>query len=297
MFSVASFITIDRTITEAVYIQIANQLADLIKRGTMSAGFQLPSSRVLAVQLSVHRKTVTEAYDELLAQGWLESKRGSGTFVALHIPVIKPVTNNVHQNIPHRKVSGFTLKELTYPNRQVITYSEPLRLDDGFPDVRLAPLADLAKAYRHQLTTGNGYSRLGYSDPAGSLWLRQELALYLNQTRGMGVSVENIMIVRGTTMGIYLAASSIISKDDVVVTGDSCWGGARYNLQQAGGKLMTVRVDENGLDTDQLEELCKKTPIKMVYVTSHHHYPTTVTLRADRRLKLLHLAEQYGFAV
>ncbi|REA56623.1 PLP-dependent aminotransferase family protein [Dyadobacter luteus] len=297
MLSVTSFITVDRTHSEAIYIQIANQLAQLIRKGVMSAGFQLPSSRVMAKELGVHRKTVTEAYDELLSQGWLEGRQGSGTFVAQNIPVIKPVSIGREEGLISRKVSGFTLKELNYPNRPVTKYPEPLHLDDGFPDVRLAPLGDLAKAYRNQLINGNGYSRLGYSDPEGSLWLRQELAIYLNQTRGMGVSVENIMITRGTTMGLHLAASSIISDGDIVVTGNTCWAGAKYNLQQAGGKILTVTVDENGMDTDELELLCEKMPVRMVYVTSHHHYPTTVTLRADRRLKLLNLAERYGFAI
>lgn len=264
MFSVVSFIAIDRTETEAVYIQIANQLVQLIRKGVMSAGFQLPSSRVMAKELGVHRKTVTEAYDELLSQGWLEGRQGSGTFVAKKIPMVKPVSIGRQPHLPFKKTSGFVLKGLNYPNRPVTTYPEPLHLDDGFPDVRLAPLADLAKAYRNQLITGNGYSRLGYSDPEGSLWLRQELAVYLNQTRGMGVSVENIMITRGTTMGLHLAASSIISGGDVVVTGNTCWAGARYNLQQAGGKIMTVTVDENGMDTDELELLCKKVPVRMI---------------------------------
>jgi GntR family transcriptional regulator/MocR family aminotransferase len=297
MLAVASFIQIKRRDSDAIYIQIANQLAEMIKEGTLAAGFLLPSSRSLATQLGVHRKTVTQAYEELLAQGWLESKIGSGTFVAQNIPVIR------HPSLVHPRKKqvglskGIKFKDSNYPEYPIITYPEPLHLDDGFPDTRLAPLSDLGKAYRTQLLTGNRYSKLGYSDPRGSLWLRQELAAYLNQTRAMGITTENILITRGTTMGLHLATTAILSQGDFVVTGDTCWAGARQNFWRSGATILTVPVDQNGIDTDQLEVLCRTKAIRMVYVTSHHHYPTTVTLRAERRLKLVSLAEQYGFAI
>ena len=85
------------------------------------------------------------------------------------------------------------------------------------------------------------------------------------------------------------------------MTGETTWAGAIMNIRKTGAHLLTVPVDQHGLDVDTLEHFCQQQnngrAIRMVYVTPHHHYPTTVTLRADRRIRLLQLAEQYGFAI
>lgn len=191
----SSLLYIDKNNTLPVYLQISNQLMGLIKAGTLSAGFRLPSTRQLALSLSIHRKTVIRAYDELLAQGWLESQTGSGTFVAGHLPAFKPqaivsgFTNTA-------QVAGFNIGSVTHLHRKATLSNTPLHLDDGFPDTRLAPVLDMSRAYRTQLLTGNPYTRLGYGDTRGSAWLRDELATYLNQTRGLHISPANIILVR-----------------------------------------------------------------------------------------------------
>ncbi len=292
----SSLLYIDKNNTLPVYLQISNQLMGLIKAGTLSAGFRLPSTRQLALSLSIHRKTVIRAYDELLAQGWLESQTGSGTFVAGHLPAFKPqaivsgFTNTA-------QVAGFNIGSVTHLHRKVTLSNTPLHLDDGFPDTRLAPVLDMSRAYRTQLLTGNPYTRLGYGDTRGSAWLREELAAYLNQTRGLHISPANIILVRGTVMGLYLACTGLLQAGDTVVTGEPGWMGAQMNFLQAGANLVKIPVDEYGLDIDELERLCQKQPVRMVYVTSHHHYPTTVALRADRRVQLLALAQKHGFII
>jgi GntR family transcriptional regulator/MocR family aminotransferase len=291
-----SLLNIDKNAAAPVYLQIGNQLMGLIKVGTLSAGYRLPSTRQLALALNVHRKTVIRAYDELLAQGWLESHTGSGTFVALHLPAFKPqplapVSANTAQ------VAGFAIQSAPHLNRKVPDLNIPLHLDDGFPDTRLAPVTDLSRAYRTQLLTGNPYTRLGYGDTRGSAWLREELATYLNLTRGMHITPANILLVRGTMMGLYLACTSLLQAGDTVAAGEPGWAGAQMNFLQAGANLVKIPVDEYGLNIDELDRLCQQQPVRMVYVTSHHHYPTTVALRADRRVQWLMLAQKHGFVI
>jgi len=289
---------IDKTAGESVYLQLAGKLMDLIKDGSLQAGYQLPSTRKLAGLLAVHRKTIIRAYDDLLAQGWLESHSGSGTFVAKHLPEIDPQHfQHKDQQLQTSKTAGFSIDPIPHLQLDVIRSSDGFHLDDGFPDPRLAPLTDLSRAYRSQLLTGNSYIKLGYNDPQGSLWLREELAAYLSETRGLKITVNNILITRGTVMGLYLTCTNLIKPGDQAVTGETSWRGADINLIQAGAILNRIPVDEYGLQIDELEKICLKKVIRLVYVTSHHHYPTTVSLRADRRIQLLRLAEKYGFII
>jgi GntR family transcriptional regulator/MocR family aminotransferase len=155
----------------------------------------------------------------------------------------------------------------------------------------------LARAYRSNLLQGNPYVRLGYGHTQGASWLRRELAAYLNETRGLKITPENILITRGTMMGLYLVCAGLLQAGDNVAVGVLNWGSANMNFLQAGAQLVRISVDEHGLDVDELEQFCQKNPLRLVYITSHHHYPTTVTLRADRRIKLLQLAETYGFII
>ena len=292
----SSGLIIDKDAALPVYIQLANQLMALVKAGTLKAGHRLPGTRQLAAELNVHRKTVIRAYDELLAQGWLESRTGSGTYVAAHLPVSKPqkLLSNTHDVA---KIAGFSVKMAPHLQRKIADLNIELHLDDGFPDVRIAPVLDISRAYRTQLLTGNPYTRLGYADPKGSTWLREELAAYLNITRGLRVTPANILIVRGTVMGLHLACAGLLEPGDTVVAAEPGWAGAETNFLQAGANLLKIPVDEYGIDIDMLDALCRKHPVRLVYVTSHHHYPTTVALRADRRIHLLLLAQKHGFII
>jgi GntR family transcriptional regulator/MocR family aminotransferase len=297
MKALSSLLSIDKSLKPAAYLQIVNQLVKLIRDGILPPGYRLSSTRELARVLGVHRKTVVQAYGELHAQGWLESQTGNGTFVARHIPDMQLQKGFVNRKVGPMQVAGYKFTPLPHLNRAAGKAGTGLHLDDGFPDPRLAPLEELSRAYRSQLLTGNSYSKLGYGDTRGSLWLRQELSLYLNQTRGLKTTPDNILIVRGTIMGLYLVSTGLLRSGDNVVVSEMGWLGANSNFQHTGAHLLTIPADAHGIDLDALEKLCIHKPIRLVYVTSHHHYPTTVALRADRRIRLLRLAEQYGFIV
>lgn len=289
--------SINRSVKEPVYTQIANKIMLLIKKGSLQAGQQLPSTRQLSVFLEVHRKTVIRAYDELMAQGWLEGHSGSGTFAAQHLPGIKPQKLSEDVIASSAKNAGFTFKYFPHLNLGAKRSPSALHLDDGIPDARLAPLADLSRAYRSQLLLGDPYTKLGYGDPKGSLWLREELSVYLKETRGLQTTADNILITRGSVMGAYLIGTGLINPGDLVITGETSWATANANFIQAGAIITRIPVDEYGMQIDELEQICIKKPVRLVYVTSHHHYPTTVALRADRRVQLLRLAEKYGFII
>lgn len=297
MLPYKSLISLDKKARTPIYLQVINKFMDLIQRGTLQSGQRVISSRELSAQLAVHRKTVVLAYDDLLSQGWLETKKGSGTFVAKTLPEIKPLKLAVDNPI-HTRKAGFRFDRKSVIAKQVEKSSEyKLHLDDGFPDPRLAPLPELARAYRGNLIRGNPYVKLGYGDTRGSQVLREQLASYLNDTRGLKITSNNVLIVRGTMMGFYLTNLAFVAKGDPVIMGDMNWESGRMNSLNAGASIISISSDESGMIVDDLEKLCKKNKVRLVYVTPHHDYPTSVTLKADRRIKLLKLAEKYGFII
>ncbi|TDQ79223.1 GntR family transcriptional regulator/MocR family aminotransferase [Sphingobacterium yanglingense] len=283
----------------AIYLQLADEILLLIKKGIIRSNQKLPSSRKIAHLLNLNRITVTKAISELQTQGWLESFVGRGTFVSNHIPDLEPEQlRNGTNATKAQNIAGFELNELHYLVNPYFVPVAELHLDDGYPDPRLAPIKELYRAYRNQLSRGGIYNRFGsYNSPDGPDDYKEALSQYLNESRGLKTKAENILSVRGTLMGINLVCNALISPGDVIVSGIPGWQRAEHNFIHARARHIGISVDEYGIVVDELREICKKTPVRMVYVTPHHHYPTTVSLRIDRRLELLRLASEYGFII
>ena len=303
MLPFKSLLAVDKASATPIFLQVAEQLNQLIQAGTLPAGQRLPGTRQLAGLLGLHRQTVVAAYDEGLAQGWLESRAGSGTYVAAHLPAVKPQSltqadrKGLSAQLGLPQQPGYSVETKPYLVRPVLVHSAGLRLDDGFPDIRLAPMDELSRAYRLYFRWGSPQEHFGYGDTKGHPLLREQLSVYLNETRGLQTTPDNVLITRGSIMGLHLTSQVLLRPGDVAVTGETTWSGATMNCQRAGATMLTVPVDQHGLDVDALASICQKQTVRLVYVTPHHHYPTTVTLRADRRVRLLQLAEQWGFAV
>lgn len=299
MLPFKTLLQIDSNSRQAIFQQLANQLIQLIQDGTLQTGERLPSTRQMGEFLNLHRKTIVSFYDELIAQGWLETAIGSGTFVTKTLPIHQNQSLLSLETSSSKFVNAPVLaKKKTFLDIPALSASSTsLRLDDGFPDVRLAPMEELSRAFRRYLTAGNPYTRLGYTDPKGSPRLRNFLVDYLNNSRGLRISTENILITRGTMNAVFLASQLLLNRGDNVIVGETNWSGANMNFQNCGANLLTVPIDDFGMVVDAVEEICLKKQVRLLFITSHHHYPTTATLRADRRLKLLQLSEKHGFMI
>ena len=178
MIPLKSLLVLDKSSSTPISVQLSDQFAQLIRTGTLLAGQRLPGTRQLAHLLAVNRQTVVAAYDEATAQGWLESRPGSGTFVAGHLPDVRPQklvgdkgSNAITSLIPNQP--GYAFESRPFLTRPVLTNTGGLRLDDGFPDVRLAPLAELGRAYRSYFGWGNPQQQFGYGDTKGHPLLRE----------------------------------------------------------------------------------------------------------------------------
>jgi GntR family transcriptional regulator / MocR family aminotransferase len=296
MLPYSNLITIKKDSQIPVYLQITNSFIRLIKEGILARGTKLPGSRALSETINVHRKTIIAALDELQAQGWIYTTPSRGTYISETIPDIVPAGKKPAETTDRTR-AGFYLKKNT--NLDTLTYKKTnlLELNDGLPDLRLAPMESLARTMRSVLKGERGKISLSYNDIEGSLNLRNELQNYLTETRGFQLSAENIFITRGSVMGIYLSLAAILEKGDNVVAASPGYRAVSMITRQLGASLISVPADEHGLVVEEVEKLCNIKKIRAIYVTPHHHYPTTVTMPPERRLQLLSLAEKHGIAV
>ncbi|MEQ1601532.1 MAG: PLP-dependent aminotransferase family protein [Methylophilaceae bacterium] len=273
----------------AVYLQITQKIIAEIQLGRLPPSTMMPGSRELADSLKVNRKTIVQAYDELVAQGWLSTQSRRGTFVSANLPSSSPVALISRQSTlaytPSAAIEATT------------AWENIIEFNDGIPDTRLIPFEVLSRAFRHALVVSARANRLGYDDSKGTLALRKSIAAMLNMERGLHVGIDNICMVRGSQMGIFLAARMLTRANDCVVFEHLTYPPAREAFASCGAKVLSVGQDECGIKVDELEQLCQQQTIRAVYVTPHHQFPTTVMMTAERRLKLLMLAQQYNFYI
>lgn len=297
MFPFESIIFLDRTNKIPVYRQIAISIINAIRNGILKPGTHLPSSRNLAELLNVHRKTVIASYDELDAQEWITIYPRRYVMVSENLPLLQP------QKWNESKLKTSYENDLAVPFRlvgnniqQEKTVSEII-IDDGHPDVRLSPINDLLKTYCTLTSRKYAIKKATIGTTQGTLKLREELVHYLSETRGLNISADNILITHGAQMSIFLSAQLLLNEKSSIIVGKPNYPIANQTFLQSGANLIEVNVDDEGIDTDKIEAICKRKKVNAVYVVPHHHYPTTVTLSVERRMKLLELSKRFSFVI
>ena len=276
-------IQLDEKSDKAIYLQISDAIIEDIHSGRLKAGDALPGSRTLAQLLKVNRNTIVEALNVLLIEGWLISKERKGTFVAESLPDFKKA-----------QASNDIVAEI----KNNINKHLHLHIDDGHPNSKIAPIIELARAYRQIFNQKARFQMMGYGNELGDLEFRKTVVQMLNHQRGMQVSEQNICITRGSQMAMYLTAQCLFIKGDHVIVENPGYKPAWAAFENAGAKLLPVGVDKEGLIIEEvIAHLKSRKKIKAIYVTPHRQYPTTVTLSLKRRLELIQLSNVYGFTV
>ncbi len=272
-----------------IFLQLAGAIADDIRQGRLKPGDVLPGSRELAVRLGVNRNTVVAGYGELAAEGLVRTRTGGGTFVAeppLHLPAPPAAA---------RDTPTYALPSLVLPPIEPPPPAGLLMLH-GAPDTRLFPSRILARAFRRAIEL-RGRALLAAPHPAGHLRLRTELAAMLARTRALTVTPDNLLVTRSIEQGIDLVARTLIAPGDAVAVEAFGYPPAWSVLRLAGARLLPVPVDGDGLDIDALEALLRDQPLRAVFLTPHHQFPTTSVMSPQRRARLAELALRYGFAI
>ncbi len=291
-------IEVDRDAGLPPFLQIARSLIADIQRGRLRPGDRLPGSRRLAASVRVHRNTVLAALAELIAEGWIETTPGRGTFVTRAMPDARgrPFSRRLGIRAHVSTRVAFTLSEPPAAYRPPIFPRGTLNLSSGAPDVRLVPARAIGRAYRSVLAL-KGAEVLGYGDPEGHPALRSALASMLASTRGLPVGPDDVLVTRGSQMALTLVARALLSPGDVVAVEQFGYRPAWEAFRAAGATVVPVAIDGDGIDLDALRRLVTRTTLRAVYVTPHHQYPTTVTLKAARRMALVALARDQRLAI
>lgn len=277
-----------------LFARIARAISDDVRRGRLRPGDTLPGSRTLAATLSVHRNTVLSALRELELQGWIETTAARATRIRTELPEMPPRKAERSDRAGPRTVLGFDVNEAPpdVVNQQVPRGS--IALLGGLPDLRLLPTKILARAYRRIATAPRSAELFGYGDTRGEEPLRSALAEMVSHARGMTVGADDVVVTRGSQMGLFLCARAILSPGDRVAVEGLGYRPAWEALRAAGAELVPVPVDTSGLVVEALPALG---PLRAVYVTPHHQYPTTAVLAPARRMALLELARARRLAV
>ncbi|WP_353130671.1 PLP-dependent aminotransferase family protein [Parapedobacter pyrenivorans] len=294
-----SFIQVDRGSSTPVYLQVAHQLINAIQRGYLMDGHKLPGSRLLAKLLGLHRNTIVASYAELDAQGWVETRPSQGVFVrnGKREKPMKLSNGGGRVLTSYPRQTGFHFKRWNVLDNPFDQSPAKFSLDDGLPDHRLSHVGYLSRLLHTNMRRKGNQAKLGYHNTMGSEYYKENLANFLNLTRGLHISRKNILATRSLELSIYLVAETLISPGDRVVVGELSYFATNMILQKAGANILTVPIDDEGLDVVAIRQLCEHQPFRMLYITPHHHYPTTVTLSAQRRVELLELSAKYGFVI
>lgn len=276
-------IQLDENSDKAIYLQIADAFIKDIHSGRLKAGDALPGSRNLAQLLKVNRNTVVEALNVLIIEGWLIPKERQGTFVADTLPALGGI---------EKEGRVMTAIDNSAGKHYHIVF------DDGHPDSKIAPISELARAYRQIFNIKARWKMMGYGCEFGDVVFRKEIAQMLNHQRGMQTDEQGICITRGSQMATYLAAHCLFTKGDYVMIENPGYKPAWASFEHAGAKLLPVNVDKDGLVIDDIiAHLKSRKKIKAIYVTPHRQYPTTATLCLKKRLELIRLSNEYGFTI
>ncbi|GEM67108.1 GntR family transcriptional regulator [Sphingobacterium mizutaii NBRC 14946 = DSM 11724] len=276
-------ILLDGKSDKAIYLQIADAIINDIQSGRLMPREALPGSRKLAQLLKVNRNTVVEALDVLIMEGWLTPKERQGTFVSDTLPDF---------------MGGKKSKRGTLNAKNAINKHYHLQFDDGSPDSKIAPITELARAYRQIFNQKARWQMMGYGNELGDLEFRKSIVQMLNHQRGMQVNHHNICITRGSQMAMYLTAQYLFTENDYVIVENPGYKPAWSAFENAGATLLPVGVDKDGLLIEEVIAYLKSgKKVRAIYVTPHHQYPTTVTLSLKRRLELIQLSNEYGFTI
>lgn len=249
--------------------QLENQLRDTILSGKLSAGDRLPPTRTLAKDLEIARNTVVQVYEQLIAEGYLESLEGSGTYVTNigKLPVPKTMPTNTKKN---------SVKE----RKDIISFNA------GNPDTSSFPKSKWANMLKLACLDADDRS-FACNNFAGHIELRKAICSYVYRVKGIKCDYEQIIITPGAAGGMGILAKILKEEGTKIAVEDPCIHFVRSIFQEHGYELCPIEVATQGMD---INDLRRYTGVNIIYVVPSHQYPIGGVLPVARRIELLQYA-------
>jgi GntR family transcriptional regulator/MocR family aminotransferase len=301
-------ILLDRTSITPLYQQLAEKIRHAVLEGRLKPNQKLPSSRSLAKSLNISRSTVTQSYEQLESQGYLETRLGSGTYICHQIPdnwlksqQIEPINNKTGKT---STLSQFGNSLISVKKLEVSEPDYEISFRYGNPAVKYFPIAQWRKLLARYCD--NSPALLNYAaDAAGYFPLRVAIADYLGRSRAVRCTPEQVIIVNGSQQALDLIARLTLNPGDWVAVEEPGYLGARYCFTAQSANLQPIPVNSEGLDVEFLtkcDHVCASEAVraaypsgnrslKLIYVTPSHQFPTGVTMSLSQRIALLQWAE------
>ncbi|MGE0598547.1 MAG: PLP-dependent aminotransferase family protein [Dehalococcoidia bacterium] len=283
------------------YQRLAEAIRESILGGRFRPGERLPPTRVLANDLQLARNTILEAYEQLIAEGYLAARHGSGTYVAPDLPDrafrAESITSRIAKNgdgAPPR-LSDFA--------ERLIAGEVPTAIDEelqqqasfefryGTPSFEEFPI-DAWRTLTKRVLDYPPKELLGYGPTEGLPQLREALARYLQRSRGVRCDASQVLVVNGSQQALDVAARVLVNPGDTVAIEEPGYRGARAVFQAIGGRVVPVPCDGEGIIVDWIPD-----DARAIYVTPSHQFPTGSVMSAARRLELLAKANRTGAVI
>ena len=297
-----NLVRLDRRKSTPLTAQLYHSLRSAIESGMLSKGFRLPSTRDFAVQLSVSRTTVINAFEQLMAEGYLTGEVGLGTHVSERLPEESLMARFYRTEQPAKEkelkparrsptpLSTFGKSLATIDPAKLFGANELKPFRASVPALDAFPVSLWSRIVRKTWREIDVKS-LSYGDAEGFRPLRCAIANYVRGFRGVRCTEDQVMIVNGTQQAFDVITRLVIEPGDKVLTESPGYPRASQAFLSAGGKLVHVPVDQQGLKIDWARKHAKDA--RLAYVTPSHQFPLGVTLTIERRMQLIELARQH----
>ena len=277
-----------------MYRQLYDWFQRSIVSGQLRPGQRVPSTRSLAAELKVSRVPVLSAFEQLHAEGYLETFVGAGTCVARSIPedaskpapgaARKPAKQKISRKVSQRARHLMSMQgDSDLKNIGAFRVSLPAL--DYFP---VGVWSSLLSRHSRNSTR----EMMAYGDPMGYAPFREAIAEYLGASRAVCCDASQIIVVPGSQLGLQVSARALLDLDDPVWIEEPGYPGAQQALTMAGARLVPVPIDRDGLDVKEGMRRCRNA--RAAYITPSHQYPMGVTMSASRRMQLLNWAARNG---
>jgi 2-aminoadipate transaminase len=282
-------ISLDATQRTPLYRQISQQTEQLVHEGKLKPGTRLPSERKMAELLKVSRMTVSLAYEEMKARGFVRSQQGSGTYV-----MRGPRIERTEQVVTWHTHFAYQTGNVNHAMEEIMRFGRdpsliPLAGVGTAPEVH--PGIEMSQFFAEHLRKNPILLQLP-TPTQGYEPLRLEMKKWLEQVE-IDAEPHEIMIVQGAMQGLDLISRLFLAPGDYVIMEDPGFLAASDAFSATGAKILRITLDEEGIRTDSLENLLMQFPVKFIYVNPTFHNPTGVTMSLERRKHLLALARKY----
>ncbi|MBJ2153092.1 MULTISPECIES: PLP-dependent aminotransferase family protein [Paracoccaceae] len=274
-----------------LHARIQRAIRQLILDGAIGPGKALPASRALAASLGVSRDTIESAYAQLHAEGFIERRVGSGSFVAEMTEFAPGHRRSKRDALMRNQAPNLSKRgDATFRSGGVREILMPRPFAPGVPDTRSFPLP-LWERLERQVLKETGTLALLHGDPQGAEPLRRAIADYVNLERGARATADRVLVLTSSQQALTLCANMLLDPGDRIFIEDPAYYGARKAFDAAGLECVPVRVDRQGIVVEPIIDDPRRA--KSVFLTPSHQFPTGVTLALDRRLALIEWAARH----